>query len=350
MNPLLEKSIELLGQLIATPSFSREEAGTAELLYAFLQAQGAFPQRDGNNVWAKSRHWDPDKPVLLLNSHHDTVRPVAGWQRDPFRPTREDGRLYGLGANDAGGALVALVATFLALSDRSDLRWNLLLLASAEEEISGTGGVSRVLPALGPIAAGIVGEPTDMQLAVAEKGLLVIDAEVTGQAGHAAREEGINALYLALEDIERLRTHRFERVSDFLGPVKVTVTQIEAGHQHNVIPDRCRYVVDVRTNEHYPNETAFQLLQSLVKARLTARSFRLNASHIPMDHPLVRSGLSLGRKPFGSPTLSDQALMPFPTLKIGPGDSRRSHTADEYILLDEIEAGFELYQQIISQS
>ncbi|MEY3053065.1 MAG: hypothetical protein RLY31_2850 [Bacteroidota bacterium] len=350
MKDILTSSIGLLRRLVETPSFSREEDGTADLLQDFLQRRGAAPERDGNNVWVRSRQWDPDKPVLLLNSHHDTVRPVAGWQRDPFSPTVEDGRLYGLGSNDAGGALVSLVGAFLALSDRTDLRWNLLLLASAEEEISGSGGVSRVLPVLGPIDAGIVGEPTGMQMAVAEKGLLVIDAEVIGRAGHAAREEGVNALYLALDDIDRLRNYRFEKESAFLGPVKVTVTQIEAGRQHNIIPDRCRYVVDVRTNEHYPNEAAYQCLQALVQARLTARSFRLNASHIPLDHPLVRSGLSIGMEAFGSPTLSDQALMSFPTLKLGPGDSRRSHTADEYILLAEIEEAVALYQKIICSS
>lgn len=340
-------TLALLQQLIATPSFSREEDGTARLIEQFLQQHGITPHRLGNNIWARSRHWDEEKPTLLLNSHHDTVRPVQGWTRDPFTPAIEDGRLYGLGSNDAGGCLVALIAVFVRLHERTNLPVNLVLAATAEEEISGAGGIASLAPELPPLWAGIVGEPTQMQMAVAEKGLLVIDGEARGKAGHAARDEGVNAIYIALEDIDRLRRYAFERVSPLLGPVKVSVTQIEAGRQHNVVPDSCRFVIDVRTNELYSNEEVFQLLQQHTRSELQARSFRLNSSRIDADHPLVQSGRRLGLSSFGSPTLSDQALLHMPTLKIGPGDSARSHTADEYVGVQEIEAGIDTYTRLI---
>ncbi len=339
--------IELLKRLIATPSFSREEDRTADLLAAFFHQKNIPVQRLGNNVWAKSKHWDEGKPVLLLNSHHDTVRPVKGWQRDPFEPVVEDGKLYGLGSNDAGASLVTLAAVFTHFYDEKTLPWNLIFLGSAEEEISGNQGVAMVLPELGPIDAGIVGEPTQMQMAIAEKGLMVIEGEAKGVAGHAARNEGVNAIYLALEDIERLRNFRFEKTSDLLGPVKISVTQIEAGTQHNVVPDACRFVIDVRTNECYTNEEVFEILKKQVRSELRFRSFRLNSSRIDPAHPLVRQGTAMGLRSFGSPTLSDQALMPFQTLKIGPGDSARSHTADEFIYLKEIEEGIEIYKLLI---
>ena len=346
----IREIIELLRQLVATPSFSREEAATAGILSDFLKVHGVSVERQGNNIWAKSGKWDPGKPVLLLNSHHDTVRPAAGWTRDPFSPDVEDGRLYGLGSNDAGGCLVALLAVFLAVYKDNSLPWNLVFLASAEEEISGPGGVSSVLPLLGPINAGIVGEPTRMQMAVAEKGLMVLDGVAQGVSGHAAREEGVNAIYQAMEDIQRLAAYEFEKKSNLLGPVKVSVTQIKAGTQHNVVPDRCEFVVDIRTNECYSNQEVYELLQREVRATLTPRSFRLNSSHIAPDHPLVVRGRALGLGAFGSPTLSDQALMPFPTLKIGPGDSARSHTADEYIYIQEIEEAISIYKQLISST
>lgn len=345
---LADSAIDLLKNLIATPSFSREEALAAECVAAFFDAKNIPFQRHLNNLWAKNRHWQEEKPVLLLNSHIDTVKPATGWQRDPFHPGVEEGDiLYGLGSNDAGGPLVSLLATFVHFYERSDLSVNLIMAATAEEEISGANGIAALLPELGQIDFAIVGEPTQMRMAIAEKGLMVIDGEARGVAGHAAREEGVNAIYIALEDIQLIRNLELERVSPLLGKVKMSVTQIEAGKQHNVVPDSCRFVIDVRTNECYRNEEVFDLLQSKVQSSLKARSFRLNSSGIALEHPLVQSGLQLGLPYFGSPTLSDQALMPFPSLKIGPGDSARSHTADEYIRLSEIRAGIDCYIQLI---
>ncbi len=343
-----EDSLALLQQLISIPSFSKEEAGTADLLTQFLKTRGVPISRKGNNVWATSKHWDVSKSVVLLNSHHDTVRPVAAWQRNPFEPTIENGRLYGLGSNDAGGCLVALLATFLHYYEAPDLAFNLIFVASAEEEISGKNGMAAIIAELGKVDLAIVGEPTQMQMAIAEKGLMVIDGIAKGVSGHAAREEGINALYRALDDIAILRKLKLEKKSDLLGPVKISVTQIQAGTQHNVVPDTCHFVVDVRTNECYSNQEVHALMQAAVKSELKPRSFRLNSSGIAPDHPFVRCGLAKGHYYFGSPTLSDQALMPFTSVKIGPGDSARSHTADEYILLSEIEAGIHGYIELLS--
>lgn len=342
-----EAVIGLLEQLIAIPSFSREESGTADCIEAFLRVHGVACMRSGNNVWARAVSWRSDRPTVLLNSHHDTVRPVQGWTKDPFQPTREGDMLFGLGSNDAGGPLVSLIAAFLRLQAEADLPVNLLLAATAEEEISGAHGIAALLSQLGHIDYAIVGEPTRMQMAVAEKGLMVVDAEAKGVAGHAAREEGVNAIYLAMDAIQTIRNLQPEQVSPLLGKVKMSVTQIEAGKQHNVVPDSCRFVIDIRTNELYQNEAFFKWLQQQVKVTLTPRSFRLNSSRIAMDHPLVQSGLALGLEAFGSPTLSDQALMPFPSLKIGCGDSARSHTADEYIRLSEIADGIQTYIQLI---
>jgi len=344
---LKNEAVELLKQLIATPSFSREEAVTADLLAAFFHRRNIPTERLGNNVWAKSKHCQHDRPTLLLCSHHDTVRPVAGWQRDPFQPTVEEGKLYGLGSNDAGASLVALAAVFAHFYEAQNRPWNLIFLGAAEEEVSGNQGVAMVLPQLGRIDCGIVGEPTGMQMAVAEKGLLVVDATAHGKAGHAAREEGENAIYIALQDIDFLKNYQFEKTSDLLGPVKMTVTQIEAGTQHNVVPDTCRFVVDIRTNERYTNEEVFAILQTKLCSELRARSFRLNSSSIPNVHPLVQRGKALGLRSYGSPTLSDAALMPFPVLKIGPGESERSHTADEFVYLREIEEGIDVYKKLI---
>lgn len=345
---LADSAIDLLKNLIATPSFSREEAPAAECVAAFFNAKNIPFRPHLNNLWAKNCHWQEGKPVLLLNSHIDTVKPATGWQRDPFHPGVEEGDiLYGLGSNDAGGPLVSLLATFAHFYERSDLPVNLIMAATAEEEISGANGIAALLPELGHIDFAIVGEPTQLRMAIAEKGLMVIDGEARGVAGHAAREEGVNAIYIALEDIQLIRNLELERVSPLLGKVKMSVTQIEAGKQHNVVPDSCRFVIDVRTNECYRNEEVFDLLQSKVQSSLKARSFRLNSSGIALEHPLVQSGLQLGLPYFGSPTLSDQALMPFPSLKIGPGDSARSHTADEYIRLSEIRAGIDCYIQLI---
>jgi len=342
--------IGLLRQLIETPSLSRQEDQTADLLDAFLRKHKKKPQRSGNNVWVASDSLDATKPTLLLNSHHDTVKPVDGWQREPYRATLEGDRLYGLGSNDAGASLVSLLATFLHLSDRADLPFNLVWAGTAEEEISGPNGMASVFSELpGPDVA-IVGEPTGMQLAIAEKGLMVIDGKATGKAGHAAREEGINALYLAMEDIQAIRTYDFDRVSPLLGPTKATVTQVQAGHQHNVVPDTCTFVVDVRTNELYSNQEVHQLLQVVAGSTLTPRSYRLNSSRIGVDHPLVRAGIAMGLSTYGSPTLSDQALISIPSLKMGPGDSARSHTADEYIDLTEIREGIRTYVALLTST
>ena len=343
---MLSEALNLLKVLISTPSMSREEEAAANALQNYMERSGILTNRSGNNVWCVSPQFSLDKPTLLLNSHIDTVKPVSGWQKQPFTPTEVNGKLYGLGSNDAGGSLVCLFQTFCRLT-RKEQPYNLIFLASCEEEISGKNGIESVLPKLPPIALGIVGEPTEMQPAIAEKGLMVLDVTAHGKAGHAAREEGDNAIYHALTDIEWFRTYRFERVSPLLGPVKMSVTQINAGTQHNVIPDRCSFVVDIRSNELYTNEELFSLISQHVSSEVTARSFRLNSSHIDASHPVVRRAVELGRTPYGSPTLSDQALMPFPSVKIGPGKSSRSHTANEYILIRELEEALDLYYELL---
>lgn len=337
----------MLRRLIATPSFSREEDGTAAIIERFLQENGVGTRRLKNNVWAFNRHFSDEKPTILLNSHHDTVRPNKGYTRDPFAPDVLDGKLYGLGSNDAGGALVGLLAAFLYFHERAGLPFNLVYAATAEEEISGKDGVELILGELGRIDGALVGEPTQMQLAIAEKGLMVLDGFAQGKSGHAAREEGENALYKALDDIEWFRNYHFPKVSEFLGPVKMSVTVIQAGSQHNVVPDECRFTVDVRVNEHYTFEEVLETIQTRVRSSMTPRSLRMRSSIIAPEHPLVRAGLALGRTMYGSPTTSDKALMPFPALKIGPGDSARSHTADEYIFLREVEEGIDIYIQLL---
>ncbi len=340
-------AIDLLKQLIQIPSLSRQEDQTADCIADFLLRQGVAIKRQGNNVWAFNQAFSAGRPTILLNSHHDTVRAKQDWTRDPHAATLEGDTLYGLGSNDAGGPLVSLIACFLHFYERKDLPYNLIMAATAEEEISGPNGIASILPQLGTIDLGIVGEPTEMQLAIAEKGLMVMDCYGKGKSGHAARNEGINAIYASIPDINWFQNYQFEEVSDFLGPVKMSVTQINAGTQHNVVPDECHFVVDVRTNELYSNQEAFDIIDQHTQCEVKPRSFRLNSSRLAPDHPIVRRGRELGRETYGSPTLSDQALMPFPTLKIGPGDSARSHTADEYILLSEIEAGVELYIQML---
>lgn len=342
------QAIELLKRLIAVPSPSRGEAGTADLLYAFLEAQGAGPERLYNNVYARSAGFDPARPTLLLNSHHDTVRPAATYTRDPYTPSVEGDRLYGLGSNDAGASVAALTQVFLALRDKP-LPFNLLLALSAEEECSGERGMRALLPQLGPIDMALVGEPTGMQAAVGERGLVVLDCTAHGKSGHAARCEGINALYIALDDIARLRSLRFERESELLGPVGIAVTQIEAGTQHNVVPDVCRFVADLRTTDAYTNEQTVELLRSALRSDAVPRSTRIRASALDAGHPLFRAAVAAGRKTFVSPTTSDMALMPFPSLKMGPGDSARSHTADEYVLLSEIGEGIAVYKNYIEK-
>jgi acetylornithine deacetylase len=343
----LEQSVALLKELIATPRVSRQEEAAANLIEERMRQWGLEPRRDGNNIWAVCPDFREDRSTLLLNAHIDTVKPVATWTRDPHAPTVEGDRLYGLGSNDCGGGLVTLLAAFRQLV-HSYRAYNIIYLASAEEEVSGKDGIARVLPLLPKIDVAIVGEPTGMQPAIAEKGLMVIDGYADGVSGHAAREEGVNAIYEALDDLTWLRDYRFTKVSPLLGPTKMTVTQVESGTQHNVVPDRLHFVLDVRTNEYYQNEFLFSFLQKhMKKCRLEARSFRLHSSSIAMEHPLVRRCLAHGLTPFGSPTLSDQAQMPFPSLKLGPGESARSHSADEFICLSELERAFQLYVSII---
>ena len=342
----LDQAIDLLKRMIATPSPSRDEGAVADLIEAELRQQGFEPQRKGNNVWVEAWVHCPDKPTILLDAHIDTVKPNPAWTRNPFEPAVEDGRLYGLGSNDTGGSVVSLLAVFSRLA-ATEQPYNLIFLASAEEEVTGINGVRAVLPELGEIDFAIVGEPTQLQPAVAEKGLLVLDCVSHGRAGHAARNEGENAIYKALRDIEWFRNHCFEKVSPLLGPVKMTVTGVEAGTQHNVVPAECRFMVDVRVNECYRNVELVELICQSVECDVTPRSTHLNSSSIDVAHPAVKRLLEMGREPFGSPTLSNQAVMPFPTLKIGPGDSARSHTADEYIYLDEIAQAIQLYWEML---
>jgi acetylornithine deacetylase len=342
------EAIGLLKTLIAIPSFSKEEGKTADAIEAYLQSNGIPTHRLLNNIWATNRHFDAAKPTILLNSHHDTVKPNKAYTLDPFDPIVKDGKLYGLGSNDAGGCLVSLIATFQHYYDRPDLTFNLLLATTAEEEISGHNGIELLLHSLGKIEFGIVGEPTKMQLAVAEKGLLVLDCTTHGKAGHAAREEGENAIYKALPDIEWFRTYRAQKISPLLGPVKLTVTVIDTDNKaHNVVPSQCHFVVDVRVNELYSFEELLEVIRANVGCDVTPRSLRMRSSSIPTNHPIVLSGIQLGRTCYGSPTTSDKALMPFPALKTGPGDSARSHTADEYILLDEISDGIRGYIDLL---
>ena len=342
-----EDAVALLEMLISKPSVSRNENLAAEVLEAQMQAWGLNPQRIGNNIVAYGPV-EPERPTLLLNAHIDTVKPVSTWTRDPFKPTLEGDRLYGLGANDCGGGLVSLLQVFRELCG-SPTQYNLISLASAEEEVSGEGGIRMVLPQLPQIDVAIVGEPTGMQPAIAEKGLMVIDGIARGKSGHAARDEGVNAIYEALDDLVWLRDYQFKKSSRLLGPTKMSVTMLNSGTQHNVVPDECRFVIDVRTNEYYQNEYLFRFLQKhMKKCELTARSFRLSSSHIPIGHPLVMRCLQLGMKPFGSPTLSDQALMSWPSLKLGPGQSSRSHSADEYICISEIEQAISTYLSLLS--
>lgn len=344
---LSDDAIGLLIRLIQTQSFSREEGGTAAIIEDFLTQRGIATQRQGNNVWAVSRNFDTQKFTVLLNSHHDTVKPGVAWTYPPFGATLEGDKLTGLGSNDAGASAVSLLAAFRYFYDRPKA-FNLICAITAEEEISGANGIKSILPSLGKIDLGIVGEPTGMHAAVAEKGLLVLDGVARGRTGHAARNEGDNALYKALDDINWLRTYQFPKISEMLGPVKMTVTQISAGTQHNVVPDECRYVVDVRPTECYSNEEILEIIRAGVQAEIMSRSTHLQSSGIPLNHPLVRKAVSMGKTTYGSPTLSDQALMRFETLKIGPGDSARSHAPDEYILLSEIRGGIADYIELLT--
>lgn len=343
------EAVSLLSHLIATPSVSRDERRAADIMEEELTRCGFTPHREANNVWAIGSCQREDRPTLLLNAHIDTVKPVASYTRNPYEPSLEDGTLYGLGSNDCGGGLVSLLQVFRELSASERSPYNLVYLASAEEEVSGKDGISRALPLLPHVDVAIVGEPTGMQPAVAEKGLMVVDITAHGKSGHAARNEGVNAIYEALDDLCWIRSHRFDRVSRFLGPTKMQATVVNAGTQHNVVPDECKIVVDVRTNELYTNEEVFDIISSHCKSECRARSFRLHSSRIDLNHPLVERCVALGLQPFGSPTLSDQALMPFASLKLGPGQSARSHSADEYIKVSEIEHAIGLYLRLLER-
>ena len=339
-------AVQLLKKLIATPSVSRNEKDAADIMEQTIRSYGFEPQREANNLWIIDPHYDESRPTLLLNAHIDTVKPVASWSRDPFSPDVEDGVLYGLGSNDCGGGLCSLLQIFRMLTEKPQ-SYNLVYLASAEEEVSGKDGITRALPLLPHIDLAIVGEPTGMNPAVAEKGLMVLDVIAHGKSGHAARNEGVNAIYEALDDMRWIRDYKFEKVSEFLGPTKMTLTVVNAGTQHNVIPDKCTMLVDIRTNEFYDNEEVYEFIRQHLKSEVKAHSFRLKSSRIDPEHPLIRKCVAIGMKPFGSPTLSDQALMHFPSFKLGPGESSRSHSANEFIRISEIRDAIAKYETLL---
>ena len=349
MQELSSKAIELLKQLITIPSFSREEHNTAAAMEAFFAQEGIPTQRKGNNVWALNKYFDASKPTLLLNSHHDTVKPNSQYTRNPFEASIAEEKLYGLGSNDAGGPLVSLIATFLHFYAKEHLKYNIVLAATAEEEISGTEGIESIWPLLPKIDFAIVGEPTLCEMAIAEKGLMVLDCVAHGKAGHAAREEGINAIYEAIEDINWFRSYQFPKVSATLGPVKMSVTILQAGQQHNVVPAECRFTVDVRLTDAYSMEEVLATIKTHCKSEINPRSIRLKPSGIARDHPLVVAAKKFNIKLYGSPTTSDQALIPTPSVKIGPGDSARSHSADEFIYVKEIQQGIEMYVRLLNE-
>lgn len=343
----ISEYIHLLKQLIAIPSFSKNEAKAADCLTDFIQKKKITVHREMNNIWLKNKYFDTEKPTILLNSHIDTVKPSTSWTLPPFQATGTQEKIHGLGSNDAGGALISLLAVFVACYDSKILPFNLLFAASAEEEITGKNGIEHLLPKLPKIALGIVGEPTKMNMAIAEKGLLVIDCEAMGKSGHAARNEGVNAIYKAINDIQWFRDYTFPKVSNLLGEVKMTVAQIEGGTKHNVVPDKCRFTVDIRTTELYTNQEVFDIVEKYITGKAVPRSFRCQSSRIEEEHPVVQCAKKMKIKCFGSPTMSDQVLMRFPSVKIGPGDSARSHAPDEYILTAEIEQGLDIYLKLL---
>ena len=349
IDQLTKEAIELLKNLISTPSFSGEENETALLIMQWFSSHEIKFESNKHNIWAKNKYFDTSKKTILLNSHHDTVKPNKGYTKNPYNPEVNDGKLYGLGSNDAGGCLVSLLATFTYFYERSDLKYNFVIVTSAEEESSGPNGLNSMLQLIPEIDFAIIGEPTLMQLAIAEKGLLVLDCEAKGTSGHAAHGIADNAIYNAIDDIHWFQNFEFPKESETLGKVKMTVTQINAGNQHNVIPASCKYVVDVRVTDVYNNQEVLEIIQSSVKSEVIARSLRLNSSSISKNHPIVEAGIKLGRETYGSPTLSDQAVLSCPSLKLGPGQSLRSHTADEFIYINEIKEGIELYIKILEE-
>lgn len=348
INELYQEALELLKKMISIPSFSKEEDKVADVIQDFLRNKNIKAERKLNNIWAKNLHFEEGKPIILLNSHIDTVKPNVSYTLDPFQPIEKDGKLYGLGSNDAGGALVSLLAAFLYFYDKKDLKYNFVFAATAEEEISGDNGIESIVGRLGKVGFAIVGEPTEMHLAIAEKGLLVLDCVAKGTPSHAHPNDD-NAIYNALKDINWFRTYKFPKESKFLGEVKMTVSIINAGSQHNAVPDQCHFTVDVRVNDQYNNLEVLQIIRNHVKSEITPRSVKLNPSKIDENHPVVLAGMELGRKTYGSPTTSDQAVIPFPSLKLGPGLSTRSHSADEYIFLDDIKEGIEIYIKILEK-
>lgn len=349
ISQLKSEALILLKKLISTQSFSKEEDKTAILIEQYFDSNGIGYERDNNNIWVKNKYFDSSKPTILLNSHHDTVKPNKGYTRDPFHAEIIDGKLYGLGSNDAGGCLVSLMALFTYFYNQENLKYNLILLASAEEENSGDGGIRSVISILPEIDFAIVGEPTLMQLAIAEKGLLVLDCYAHGQAGHAAHGLGDNSIYKAMEAIKWIETYKFPKISDTLGEIKMTVTQINAGNQHNVIPATCHFVVDIRVTDQYNNKEVLDIVKGYIDVEIKERSLNLNSSSISKDHDIVQAGIKLGREVYGSPTLSDQSNLNCPSLKLGPGDSHRSHTADEFIYVNEIETGIETYIDLLKE-
>jgi acetylornithine deacetylase len=346
---LKSDAVNLLKSLIRTESFSKQEDKTAEIINTFLNERGIPTHRLKNNVWAFNKHFDAKKPTILLNSHHDTVNPNPGYTNDPFEAFEKDGKLFGLGSNDAGGCLTSLIATFIYFYEKENMKYNFVIAATAEEEISGFNGLELVYPELGPIDFAIVGEPTLMDIAVAEKGLMVLDCKAQGKAGHAAREEGDNAIYKALKDIEWIRNYKFENVSPHLGPMKMSVTIINAGYQHNVVPESCTFTIDVRITEMYKNEEVLRIIEENIESQVTPRSVRLRPSFIDPEHDLVKAAIKHGAATYGSPTTSDQALIPVPSVKMGPGHSARSHSANEFIWLEEIDKGIEKYIKILTE-
>ncbi|MBK1895984.1 M20 family metallo-hydrolase [Chryseobacterium paridis] len=346
---LFNNAIELLKKLIEIPSFSKDEYNTSVEIESFFKKHQIPAKRFKNNIWAVNKHFDEAKPSVLLNTHHDTVKPNKAYTLDPFVAIEKDGKLYGLGSNDAGASLVSLAQTFLHFYEREDLKYNLIIALTAEEEISGFDGIEALFSQLPNVELAIVGEPTQMNLAIAEKGLLVIDGEMKGTPSHAAHPNDDNAIIKCMQDLQHITNFKFPKVSDYLGEVKITLSGIHAGVQHNVVPEACNFTLDVRVTDEYTNEEAFEIIQSQMKSNLTARSFRLNSSKIELDHPFVQAGIAMGRTTYGSPTSSDQAIIPCTSVKMGPGDSRRSHTADEFIEINEIKEGIDIYIRILEK-
>jgi acetylornithine deacetylase len=348
-NHLKERALQLLQQLVSTPSFSREESGTAAVIEQFFTEQELLTRRKFNNLWICNQYYSVHKPTILLNSHHDTVKPAGGWSMDPFQPVIKDGKLFGLGSNDAGASLVSLMAAFLYHYDRKDMNYNLVFSATGEEESSGQNGIRSILGDIGKVDLAVVGEPTGMQLAIAEKGLLVLRCKANGISGHAARDIGRNAILTALKDIQWFSTFQFPVVSKLLGPVRMTVTMIEGGIQHNVIPDSCQFTVDIRTTDCHNSDEVLHVIKQNITSEITACSLNLKASFIAEDHEFVNCARQLGISTFGSPTLSDRTFIEAPSVKIGPGRSERSHTADEFIFLSELEQGIETYIRLFDK-